>query len=113
MILEVTSLQESICYFKMIGSSKYVLLGKSTQLQTGALESFLPDPRVHLIFGCRKLVPWEFRCLEWSLISVEGFFVVEVLPNCEAKHNFPYSEEKFFFFKGKYLMLAYYFARKR
>ena len=54
----------------MIGSSKYITLGKSTQLQTGALESFLPDPRVHLIFGCRISVPWEIRCLERSLISV-------------------------------------------
>ena len=100
----------------MIGSSKYITLGKSTQLQTGALESFLPDPRVHLIFGCRISVPWEIRCLERSLISVESFFVVEMLPNCEEKHSFPYSAEKEtkkkFFFKGTYLMLAYYFAKK-
>lgn len=78
----------------MIGSSKYIMLGKSTQLQTGALESFLPDPRVHLIFGCRKSMPWEIRCLEWPLISAESFLVVEMLPNCEERHNFPYSAEK-------------------
>lgn len=100
----------------MIGSSKCIVLGKSTQLQTGALESFLPDPRVHLIFGCRISVPWEIRCLERSLISVESFFVVEMLPSCEEKHSFRYSaekEKKKFLFKEKYLMLAYYFAKKR
>lgn len=53
---------------------------------------------------------WEIRCLEQSLISEDGFFV-EVLPDCEEKHNFPYFKKNAF--KGKYLMLAYYFAEKR
>lgn len=40
------------------------------------LDSFHPDPRVHLIFRYRKSAPWEIRCLEWSLISVDGFLLL-------------------------------------
>lgn len=45
-----------------------------------------------------------------TLLSLGGWlFVVEMLPNCEEKHIFPYNAKKesfiLFLFKGKYLML--------
>lgn len=46
-----------------------------------------------------------------TLLSLGGWlFVVEMLPNCEEKHIFPYNAKKesfiLFLFKGKYLMLS-------
>lgn len=63
----------------------------STQLQTGLWKAFFLIPEFISFWLQDICASWEIRCLERSLISVEGFFVVE-MPTRE-KHSFPYVEK--------------------